>query len=391
MITLKDFLKRTWVEINLDLLAANYEYIAKLASPALVMAVVKADAYGHGDGLVARTLEAKGVRWFGVSNIGEAVSLRCQGIKGDILILGHTPPEMAKKLSDHGITQTVFSLEYANALSKEAKAAGVTVNAHLKVDTGMTRLGFRPVAEEIAPVYGIPSLHFTGIFTHFSCADTVDEFSDHYTRRQFTQFMQVCEGLSEMGISLGLRHSCNSAGTLRFPEMHLDMVRPGIILYGLVPSRDLCDDMGELKPVMELKTVVSMVKTVPEGTYVSYGATAKAEKEMQLATVPIGYADGYSRLASSKAQMLVGGKRAQVFGRVCMDQLMLDVTDIPVKAGDVVTVFGRDGEAFIPVEELSDVERTINYETVCLIGKRVPRVYLRGGDIVDVVDYIAKG
>lgn len=388
---MKDYLKRTWCRIDLDRITDNYREIRKIASPAAVMAVVKADAYGHGDVFVAGALEREGVSWFGVSNINEALSLRRGGIKGELLIFGYTPADRAKILAEYGITQTVFSLDYARELSREAGAAGVRVKAHLKVDTGMSRLGVRPLPEEILPLYEIPNIDYSGIFTHFACADTADEFSDKYTEQQFCQFSQVCDFLESEGIALGLRHCCNSAATLRFPHMHLDMVRPGIILYGLAPSRDLSQIMGNLKPAMELKAAVSMVKTITTGTYVSYGATARADREMSLATIPIGYADGYSRLASSKAAMLVHGTRAKVFGRVCMDQLMLDVTGIPVSPGDEVTIFGEDEGEFLPVEELSDIERTINYETICLIGKRVPRVYLKHGEVTDVVDYIVQG
>lgn len=379
-----DYLRRTWAEIDLDALRHNVAALAAQCAPAVICAVVKADAYGHGDRAVAAALERAGVRQFGVSNLREAAALRGYGTRGGILILGYTPAEKAAELSELNLTQTIFSREYAEELSAAAAAAGIAVDCHLKVDTGMSRLGFHPDRTEILPIYALPGLRFSGIFTHFASADMFDAFSTDYTCDQFAQFQQLLGELERAGIDFGTRHCCNSAAALRFPEMRLDMVRPGIALYGLRPSRDFELD---LRPVMELKSAVSMVKTVPAGSYIGYGSTYQADRDMTLATLPIGYADGYPRLLSSRAKVLVAGQEAQVVGRVCMDQIMADVTGIPVRPGDVVTLFGRDGDAFLPVDDLSDIARTVNYETVCLIGKRVPRVYLEGGRVTEVSDY----
>lgn len=393
-----DFLRRTWVQVDLDAIRHNYQEIRRAVNPqAGMMAVVKADGYGHGAVYVARELAACGAEWFAVSNIEEAVELRLAGLTQPILILGYTPPQMAGELARHRISQTVFSASYGEALSKGAAEAGVAVNVHVKIDTGMSRLGFFCQQEdcaasigEAAQVCALPGLVPEGIFTHFAVSDEGEE-GEAFTRRQFEQFCRAVDGLREKGVRFRYRHCCNSAGVLCYPDMNLDLVRPGIILYGLAPSGK-CKDVLSLRPAMELKSVISMVKEIGPAATVSYGRTFTAERAMRVATVPVGYADGYPRLASSKTKALVAGKPADVVGRVCMDQLMLDVTGIPeAKEGMTVTMFGRDGEAFLPIEALSDAVGTIPYETVCLIGKRVPRVYVKDGRVIGVADYLKAG
>lgn len=389
-----DYLKRAWAEIDLDAIRHNYNEIAGLLAPGCrVMAIVKADAYGHGAGYISRTLRDAGVSWFGVSNLDEALQIRNEGIDGEILILGYTPPFEARRLAEYSITQTVFNSEYARKLSDAAVGAGVTVKVHIKLDTGMSRIGFPchdeqnidATIDEAGAVCSLPGLAHEGIYTHFASAD--DPEDDDYTRGQFNLFCYVIDGLKAKGVSFKLRHCCNSAATLRFPDMHLDLVRPGLILYGLFPSPRM-EGILPLKPAMELKSVVSMIKTVPDGTSVSYGRTYKARGETKLATLPIGYADGYPRAMSNRADMLVCGRRVPVVGRVCMDQCILNVTAVDgVSEGAVVTVFGRDGD-FISVEEFAGLSGTINYETVCLIGKRVPRIFKSGGRVVGKLNYI---
>lgn len=389
-------LERTWAEIDLDAVTSNYREIARRLRPGCrVLAVVKADAYGHGAGYVSRALKEAGASWFGVSSLDEALQIRREGgITEPILILGYTPPGEAARLARHGIVQTVFEESYAEALSREAVRAGVSVRVHIKLDTGMSRIGFfcqseealQPAAEQIARASRLPGLISEGIFTHFASSD--EEEDGGFTQEQFSRFRRTISLLEERGVRFSLCHCCNSAATLRFPEMHLDLVRPGLILYGLAPAPWM-DGILPLRPAMQLKTVISMTKTVPPGTVVSYGRQFTAQKPMRLATVPVGYADGYPRSMGNRAEMLVRGRRARVAGRVCMDQCMLDISEIPdADEGATVTVFGRDGRAVLPVEEFSALSGTINYETVCLIGKRVPRVFLQGGKAVGRLNYL---
>ena len=390
---MSEFLKRTWAEIHLDRLPGNFQAIqASLAPGSQAMAVVKADGYGHGAAAAAKALRQAGAAWFGVSNLEEAVQLRRAGIDGDILILSFTPPEEAGRLAEFAVTQTVLSRPYAEELDAAAQAAGVRVRVHLKVDTGMSRVGFlyhregdEAVLDDMAAACRLPHLTAEGIFTHFASAD--EEEDGGFTRRQFALFMDAVRRLEKRGVSFALRHCCNSAATLRYPEMHLDMVRPGIILYGLSPAPWM-EGMLPLDPVMELKTTVSMIKDLPADTPVSYGRIYTTGEARRVATVPIGYADGYPRVLSNRADMLLAGRRVRVVGRVCMDQCMLDVTGLDVRESMVATVFGRDGEAFLPVEELADHMGTINYEVVCQISKRVPRLFVRDGQVVGQLNYI---
>lgn len=390
----RGFLRRSWAAVNLDLLDHNIQAIRRrIPQTCDLMGVVKADAYGHGDVMVAKRLVQNGAAWLGVSNIDEAMALRRKGIGQEtgILIFGDTPVCYATELAQYGITQTVYSTAYAHALSNEAARIGALVDVHCKVDTGMGRIGFvcgdgqLTTAEELTAVTALPALNATGIFTHFSCADDPDPDAVEYTHAQFARFMHLCDTLAARGITFRHRHCCNSGGLLNYPEMHLDMVRAGIILYGLAPSPSLVGE-GGFVPVLELKTVISQVKTVPAGSFISYGRTYQTPSPRTLAAVCIGYADGYLRTFSGRANMLVHGQLAPVVGRVCMDQLMLDITDIPdAKAGDVVTVFGAKG---ITADDLAALGDSIGYELVCLISRRVPHVYLQNGEEIAVADYI---
>lgn len=390
-----DFLRRSWAVVDLDCIDYNIRSIkAKLRPGCMIMGVVKADAYGHGDKYIADELVRLGVNWFAVSNLNEAMSLRTQGIYHPILILGTTPPNKAKELCEYNITQAVFSLEYARKLQQQAQHAGVTVACHIKVDTGMGRIGFeaeqdlRQAVEEIAEVCQFPNLRCDGIFTHFSSADEYNEESIAYTRRQYELFMQTCDELQRLGVHFAIRHCCNSGGIVNYPEYHLDMVRAGILIYGLVPDK-ACEDKIDLKPAMQLHSVISMVKDVKAGAKLSYGRTFTADHDMRIATVPIGYADGYHRSLSNRGRMLVNGQFANIVGRVCMDQLMLDVTGVPdLSDGEQITIVGEENGKRITMKEIAAMTDTVHYEVMCVIGKRVPRVYRRNGKDIGVVDYV---
>lgn len=393
---MENFLKRTWAEINLDAIRHNYTVIRQAVNPAAKICwVVKADGYGHGAAFVARELESMGAEWFAVSNLEEAIQLRRSGITASLLILGYTPAALADKLAELNISQTVFSLSYGKELSEHAARLGVTVKIHIKVDTGMSRIGFlyqdiqrdAAVLPEIETVCRMDGLMPEGIFTHFAVSDEGED-GEAFTRAQYRCFQDAFTRLEQRGLTFPLRHCANSGATLDYPDLHLDMVRPGIIAYGLLPSKKIRRPLP-LTPAMELKTIISMLKTVEEDTFVSYGCRFVTQRKTRLATVPIGYADGYPRVLHNRADMLVCGKRARIVGRVCMDQMMLDVTDIPqAREGMTVTIFGRDGEESISVDELADLNGTIHYEMVCIVGKRVPRIYLRNGKPVGQLNYI---
>lgn len=395
---MEDFLKRTWIQIDLDALKQNYNAIRERVAPGTqIISIVKADAYGHGAVHAARELYEIGCRCFAVSNLEEALQLRRAGLGGSILILGYTPPEKAETLAVNDITQAVFDRGYGERLAACARESGVVVNVHIKVDTGMTRIGFRyqdseedrHSVDDIESVCRLGGLFAQGIFTHFASADEGAD-GEVYTRLQFDLFLDIIARLEQRGVTFEMRHCCNSAATLCYPEMQLDGVRPGIILYGLYPS-DEVRGACPLRPAMELKTVVSMVKDVPAGSKISYGRTFTAQENMRVATVPVGYADGYPRALSGRAWMLINGQKAPVVGRICMDQTMLDVTDIPgVEEGMEVTVFGMDHGERISVDDLARLSGQINYEIICGISKRVPQVYLKDGEFYDMVDYLTK-
>ena len=392
---MNDFLRRTWAEINLDAVNNNIQQIKSIIKPGVKLcAVVKADCYGHGYAYTTAEMAAAGADWFAVSNLAEALQLRRVGIAAPILILGYTPPDKAPELVYNDISQAVFSEDYAEKLSAAAVFSGIQVNAHIKIDTGMSRIGFLyhdtvedyPTVDEIERVCRLPGLKPEGIFTHFSSADCAD--GEAFTRIQYDLFLSVTERLRGRGIEFPLRHCSNSAAILDYPEMNLDMVRAGVILYGMYPSSAVSRRIP-LLPVMELKTVVSMVKTLPAGTPVSYSRTFETTGPTTLATVPIGYADGYPRLLSNRAEMLLGGKRVPVRGNVCMDQCMLAVTGLPdVHEGAEVTVFGREGNERVTADELAAKAGLINYEVTCGLSRRVPRVYVKNNEMIETTDYM---
>ena len=381
-----------WAEIDLDALVHNFHLIREKASPAAVCAVVKADAYGHGDRMAARTLAEAGAAWFAVSSLAEARHLRRSGIKQPILILGMTRPECAGALAAEGITQAVYSLEYARALSQAAEAAGVTVEGHLKIDTGMGRIGFGACRDFEGAVSGLlecrrlRGLSITGAFQHFPVADSLSEEDRRYTEKQYALFRRVVERLEAAG-PLRTVHCSNSAGLTAHPEWSCDLVRAGVILYGQDPSAEVA--FPGLRPVMALKTVVSQVKDLAPGDCVGYGRTYTADRALRAAAVCCGYADGYPRCLSNLGVASIHGKPASVIGRVSMDQIVLDVSAVPGgSAGDEATLLGAaQADGFAQAAEKAG---TISYELLCAVSRRVPRIYLRGGGIAEVLDYLDK-
>ena len=387
-----DYFKRIWAEVDLDAVAHNAAALKAHIGNKPMMAVVKADAYGHGVETVSRTLAEAGVAHFAVSSLSEAMQLRRFGHTLPVLILGYTPPECAAQLAENRLTQTVYSTRYATALAGAAADAGVTVDCHIKLDVGMGRLGFRADSDaEMADALAacrLAGLHVTGVFTHFPSADGDGDPQGDVTRGQIDLFTRRVAQLEAEGVAFAVRHCCNSAASIAFAGAAMDMVREGVALYGLAPSPTL-DGVVDLRPAMQVKAVVSMVKTLHAGDTVSYGRTVTLTGDRRVATVCIGYADGYPRALSGKGYMLIHGRKAPILGRVCMDQLMLDVTGIDgVEMGTEVTVFGRSGDAMLPVEQVAALCGTIHYELVCVLGKRVPRVYVQNGKTVGVTDYI---
>ena len=374
----------TWAEVDLDAIAHNARGLKERAGEGIeLMAVVKANAYGHGAMPVARTALENGASHLAVNRTLEGVELRQAGITAPILILGYSLPSEAETIVRWDLTPTVTTVEGALALSAMSDRQGKVTPIHIKVDTGMGRFGLLP--DEVVPfvrrIAELPGLKLEGLFTHFAVADLADKT---YTRCQFGLYMQVVRQLEEAGFTIPLKHAGNSATNLDLPEMHLDMVRCGIALYGLRPS-DEVEPAIPLKPAMALKSRVARVRTLPPGSSISYGCTYTTTRPTLVALVPVGYGDGYHRILSNKGSVLICGKRAPIVGRVCMDQFVVDVTDINgVRQDDEVVVFGRQGGEEISAEEVSALAGTINYEVVTSILPRVTRVYLKGGEVVEV-------
>lgn len=372
---MEKFLRRTWAEIDEKALLHNFEIIKQTAK-SKICAVVKANAYGHGVEIVAPALQKAGADFFAVSNIEEAVELRESGITKPILILGYTPCEYVCELEKYDISQCVYSLEYAKELSNEVASYNFKIKVHLKLDTGMSRIGFDCRSDSLNGIddaitaANLDGFEIEGIFTHFAVSDRNADQEDGFTSEQYNRFCKAIDVLKSHNIDPEYKHCCNSAALCQDNDKHLNMCRAGIILYGLTPSADL-HLQQDFIPVMSFKSVVSQVKVIKQGDTVSYGRTFKANKDITVATVSAGYADGYSRLLSNKAEVIINGRRAKIIGRVCMDQFCIDVTNIPdVKRGDEVLLFGGD----LPVEELAEIIGTINYELVCAVSSRVKRI-----------------
>lgn len=374
--------RNAWVEISLDAIQYNVASFKKyISNKTKLMAVVKADGYGHGSVEVAKAALKAGADYIAVAILDEALILRRAGIETPILVLGYTPPESVKKAIENEITLTVFTSEVIDKIQEVANRLKTKVNIHVKIDSGMHRIGIKDPEDAYALVQKIDSnfVHIEGIYTHFADADNQD---GTYTNYQFNKFLEVVTYLENNGVYIPLKHCCNSAATIQFPEMHLDMVRVGVSLYGLYPEEHL-ESFISLRPAMSLKTKPVYFKTVKEKEPISYGCTFVPQEDALIATMPIGYADGLSRLLSNKGYVTLKNKKAPIVGRICMDQSMIDVSHIPnVKTDDVITIFGDPKEGHIPIGEVAKIMNTIHYETACLIGHRVPRVYLENGNII---------
>lgn len=377
-------LRRTWAEIDLDALEHNYRRARTLTGSGVrYLGVVKADAYGHGAVQIGRKLESLGADYLAVSSLDEARELRHGGITMPVLILGHTPPDMVPELIRYHITQAVSALAKAEEYSAAAAACGGTLRVHIKVDTGMSRLGFLVRGSHfdggvasIAAACALPGLDAEGIFTHFAVSDEDGEEDESYTREQFGLFTGVIDALAQRGRTFAIRHCANSGALARYPEMYLDMVRPGIALYGAGADAQRLD----LRPVMSLKTCVSTIKVFDPDTTVSYGRTFRTTERTRMGVLPIGYADGFFRGLSNRASVLTGQGPAPIRGRICMDMCMVDLTELPdVHVGDAVEIFGQRQR----VDDLASMLGTIPYELTCAVSKRVPRLYLEGGAVVE--------
>lgn len=387
--------KRTWAEVNLDAIAHNIREIRKIVSKdSKIMAVVKADAYGHGFLEVTRTLLENGADRLAVAVLQEGKQLRSRGVTVPILILGASGEETVEDLINFDITPSVFTYEFAKALSYEAEKKEKITKIHIKIDTGMSRIGFlagdnnEEIVGEILKISKLPYIEIEGIFSHFAASD---EFDKSYTLMQYKRFTDVCDKLKERGLDIPIKHICNSAGIMMYPEMHLDMVRPGVILYGMYPSDEVDRSKLNLIPAMTLKSTVTHVKTVEAGRGVSYGREYITDGVTKIATVPIGYADGYLRKLAKEGKMIVNNVKVPVIGRICMDQCMIDVTNVNnIDRGDEVIIFGCgcEGSESVSIDDLAAWLETINYEVACVIGKRIPRIYTKDGKAVKVLNYL---
>jgi len=381
----------TWAEIDLAAYRHNIAELRRITrAESRFMAVVKANGYGHGAVEVAQAALDSGADRLGVARLHEAVELREAGIGAPILIFGLTPPEGTDTLLDLDLTQAVFTVDAAEELAAKTISKGKRLRVHIKVDTGMGRLGLlagEPKAREatgsaashrfgeVSAIAGLPGLEVEGLFTHFATADHTDKA---YANRQMQRFLELVDLLKQQGLEFPLNHAANSAALIDMPESHLDMVRPGIVTYGLYPSAEVEQSRVELKPVMEWKARIVQLKKVPAGFGVSYGITFETPRPTTLATVAVGYADGLSRALSSRGQMLVGGQRVPIVGRICMDLTLLDVGEVSdVAVGDEVVILGRQGDEMLSADEMAASLDTINYEVVSTVTSRVPRIYLR--------------
>lgn len=379
---------RVYADIDLDAIYENVKNAkALLKKDTKMMAIVKADGYGHGAVEVARQIDEL-VDAYGVAILEEGIELRKAGFTKPILILGYTPKPLYPAMIRYDIATAVFTMEMAKEISDTAVAMHKNANIHIKLDTGMSRIGFAITKESkeiIEQIAKLPGIEIKGCFSHFARMDEKDKTK---ANEQFAKFTKMVNALEKDGVDLGIRHISNSAGIMEAPEVQMDMVRNGICLYGLYPSEEVQKERLPLKTAMELKAYVSYVKTLEPGVEIGYGGTYTTTKKTRVATIPVGYADGYSRCLSGKGSVLIHGKKAPILGRVCMDQFMVDVTDIDnVCVGDRVTLFGKDGDSCITIEEISAMAHSFNYEFVCDIGKRIPRVYYRHGKVIETKDY----
>lgn len=388
-------LKRTWAEVSLDNLEHNYRAIKNhIPEGCRFLGVMKADAYGHGAVPLSHALCELGAEYLAVSNLEEAIQLRRGGVRAPMLILGYTPASFADTMVFMDITQEVHSLEYAKELDTALAGTNYILNVHLKLDTGMTRIGFfaydhERTLPELLEVCGLPHLHVEGVFTHFCVADSKAPEDEAFTRTQYARFTAMLDALAAHGIRPELRHCASSGATILYPELALDMVRPGIATYGHAPSED-AEGILDLRPLMTVRTTVAQLREIPAGTSISYGRTYTAERDMRVAVLPIGYADGLLRGLSGKVSFRIRGRMARSVGRICMDMCMVDVSEIPgVRVGDEAALFGYDTDGtLLPCERIAQQAGTISYEILCGISKRIPRIYMQDGREQEILQYI---
>ena len=380
---------RVCARVDLDAIEYNIERMKdNIQEGVKMLAVIKTDGYGHGAVQIAHLLSEKEYIWgYAVATLEEAVALRKADVKNPILVLGCIFPDQLKEAVMHEVRITTYTKELAEQISKEAVELGKPAYLHIKLDTGMSRLGFQITEEsvdEISQIAKLPGIVMEGLFTHFAKADEIDK---SYTEKQFQNYIWMKDKLEKRGVTFEYYHCSNSAGIIDIQDVNLDLVRAGISTYGLYPSEEVNKENVPLKPALELISHVAHVKWVEPGTPVSYGGTYVTDKRTRIATIPVGYGDGYPRALSNKGYVLIHGKKAPILGRICMDQFMVDVTEIPdVAFGDKVTLIGRDGEELLPVETLGDLSGRFNYEFVCDLGKRIPREYIRHGEVTEQMD-----
>ena len=375
----KDTYYRVQAKVDLNAIKNNLLQIrSKLRNDTKLMVIIKADAYGHGAVPIAKALNNSAIDAYGVAILEEAIELREAGIKKPILVLGYTPVEQYELVVSYDVTQTIFQYESAESLSHEAERQGKKAKIHIKIDTGMSRIGYSDSAESIKEIKRISSLEgidMEGIFTHFARADETNKTS---AGEQLERFLTFIDLLTKENIHIPVRHAANSAGILNLSGAEFNMIRCGIVTYGIYPSEEVDRKEIQLIPAMEIKSHVIYVKDVAAGVGISYGATFVTKRKTRIATIPVGYADGYSRNLSNLGKVIIRGQYAPIVGRVCMDQFMVDVTEIEgVSQGDTVTLMGRDQDAYISVEELAKWSHSFPYELVCTVGKRIPRVYIK--------------
>ncbi len=385
-------IRPAWLEIDMDKILHNMSEIRRIVRPQTqIMAVLKANAYEHGACEMAELLQNRGADRFAVAELDEAIELRRHNITAPILILGTILPEQAPEVVLYGIDVPIFDYHCAAAFSQEAVRQQRTIRFHIKIDTGMGRIGYRPspeTIEEIVKISKLPNVIIDGIFTHFATADEADK---SFTREQYQKFIGICGALEKRGVKINVRHCANSAAIIDLPEYNCDMVRAGIILYGFSPSPEVNMKNTTLAPVMSFKCRITYIKKIAKGDSISYGRKFIASSERIIATLPVGYADGYTRMLSGKAQVLVHGKRAKVVGNICMDQCMIDITDIRgVEVGDEVVLYGTQGDDAITPDELAAKLGTINYEILCMMPRRLPRIYLRHNKPVVYTNYLLR-
>ena len=386
---MEKIMRPVWAEIDLDAISYNIRNIKEIIGDKELIAVVKSDCYGHGTKDVVPCLLENGATRLAVAMLTEAIDLRLNNINVPIMILGYTPLHLGEELIKYDIEQTIYDLDYAKELSALALKLNRKAKVHIAIDTGMGRIGFFPNQKsinDIATIYSLSGLDVVGIFTHFSSSD---EENKDYTNLQFNRITEFIDELSNMGINIPLKHVANSGAIVDMPETYLDAVRAGIVLYGYYPSNEVNKENLPLKPALTLKATISHVKEMDKDMYISYNRRFKTKRKSVIATVPIGYADGYSRKLTQNGKVLVNGKLAKIVGSICMDQFMIDVTDIEnVKTGDEVILIGEFNNIKLNADDLAEFGDTINYEILCALRHRIPRVYIKDGQIVKVRNYV---